>query len=66
MCSMGYKISLAYLVAMDMLLPWQEGNFTTTQFDERIFGSNFAHMLFVIICTTGLPGCYGNIGTMAI
>ena len=34
---------MAYLVAMEMLLPWKQRNFEITQLYESIFGSNLAH-----------------------
>ena len=60
MCSLGQNILLAYLVAVEMLLPWQQGNFTRTLQNESILSSYLAHVLIVTIYNTDLPGCYGN------
>ena len=35
------------------------------QLSKSILGSNLAHMLFMITCTTGLCGCYEKTVTMA-
>ena len=56
---------LAYLVAMEIQLPWQQGNFATTMLNESILGSNLAHTFFVIIGNTCLPDCSGNTVAMA-
>ena len=50
---------------METQLSWQQGNFAITQLNESILGSNLAHMFFVIIGSTGLPGCSGNTVAMA-
>ena len=50
---------------MEIQLPWQERNFAITQLNDSIFGSNLAHLLFVIIGSTGLPACSGNTVAMA-
>ena len=52
-------------VAMEIQLPWQQGNFAITQLNESILGSKLAHMFFVIKGSTGLSGCSGNTVAMA-
>ena len=51
---------LVCLVAMEMLLPWQQVNFTTTQPNESILSSYLVHMVSVTIHITDLPACHGN------
>ena len=51
------------LVAMEMLLPWQQGNFTTTQINESILSSYLAHsflqqyvlIFYLVAIETPLP-----------
>ena len=50
---------------MEMQLSWQQGNFAITQLNESILDSSLVHMFFVIIGSTGLPGCSGNTVDMA-
>ena len=45
---------------MEMLLPWQQADFTTTQQSESILNSQLAHLFFVTIRIIDLSGCYEN------
>ena len=53
---------MAQLVAMEMLLSWQQENFTTAQQNESISAPYLVQMFFVKIHITDLAGCYGKGG----
>ena len=51
-------ILLVYLAAMEVLFPWQQGNFKINHWNESNLSLYLAHMFFVTIHMTDLPGCY--------
>ena len=51
-------ILLVYLAAMEVLFPWQQRNFKINYWNESNLSLYLAHMFFVTIHMTDLPGCY--------